>query len=220
MVLDQPPTLQLDIYDHAVIVTRRKGNTWTSYPVTPTAIAQALGKVPSSSGLLPERTLGAGFVQGLAFYVVYVPPRPITVLLADGLDSREQPLVTPPLVWAGCGTAYHIYALAEEGYPASDDSPLQHAPFPNINLNGAICWGTTDARPVAGPQTMERALRLFLEGSHFNQHLAGGKSQTQQTNILLAYPGLDHDTPYPLHDLVPAGRTLSWLVDGAAWGGR
>ncbi len=60
-------------------------------------------------------------------------------------------------------------------------------------------------------------LDLFLTGSQFNTHLANGKSVRYSLNVLLRYPELDPEQPYPLDDLIPAERHLSWLLAGGPW---
>lgn len=220
MLLDAPPEAQLDIYPNLVVLTRRdRGGGWRSYPVNPDAIAQVLGRIPQSSGLLPPHTLSTGLLDGAAFYVVYVPPRSQTLTVAVGDKDATYTIITPPLLWTGRGRTYHIYALNVEGYPVRVDLALCRAPFPNVYDDGSICWGDSDPRPEAAPATIMAALDLFLAGSRFNFHIAGNKSKRRPTNVVGVYADLLPGEPYPLDDLVTSGRSLGWLIGGGPWQG-
>jgi PRTRC genetic system protein B len=212
--LSLPPRLQLDFYDNCVILTRRRVNRWTSYPVSPAALASVLGNMPASSGLLPPNTLATGLRSGQAFYVVYIPAQHIRIQVEDGGELALWTIPTPPLVWAGCGATYRIWALGSHSYPTSHQSDLFHAPFPNVHGNGDICWGTTDARAQATPATLMKTLNLFLTGSRFNQHLVSQKSRSASGNILGMLSQLDGVTEYPLDDLVRASKSLGDVLRG------
>ncbi|NCC36154.1 MAG: hypothetical protein EOM24_29700 [Chloroflexia bacterium] len=217
LVIDRTPTIQIGIFADAIYLTRRQGRGWVSYPISAEDLAAALGKLPTSSGLLPPNTLGTGTVNGQRFYVLAVPPRPATLRIAG--RTRPYTIQTPPLIWAGCGQDYRIFALATLDQPHGP-TPLAHAPFPNTYASGAICWGSTEPRAVAAPATMLHVLDLYLEGSCFNHHLAQQRSRSKPRNVVTRYRTLSAATPYPLDDLVPTGHDLAWLLSGEAWRGR
>lgn len=216
IVTDGQPLAQLIIYDSLVLVTRRQGHQWTQYPVDPAAIAQALSQTPASSGLLPPHTLATGSIHGQPFFVQWIGPRRATVRTAD----RDYSLPLPPLVWGGCGQQYRIWALAQKRYPQRDQ-PLMVAPFPNTYANGSICWGSSDQRPIARPDTMQEAFDVYLQGSYFNNHVQDGKSKAYPQSIVRQWQALAEAeaSTYPLDDLVAAQRTLHWLCTGGPWGG-
>jgi hypothetical protein len=92
-------------------------------------------------------------------------------------------------------------------------------PTPNCYEDGRICWGNVTGLPTAAPHTLLPTLRLFLEESEFNLHLAGGRSQRKPVSILALYEELEQreaDT-YPLDDLVPTAHTLATLAAGKGW---
>jgi hypothetical protein len=208
---------QITIYDELTLLTRKQGGRWAQYPITLDAIADVLSGVQTVSGLLPQHTLGTGRVNGQPFYVLYVPPTVRTLRMEVG--SYTVPL--PPLVWAGCGTDYRIWALGEHGYPTSTSAPLMVAPFPNCYKDGRVCWGTADGRPAAAPGTLPHVLKLFLEESYFNLHLANGKSVQYTTSVVARWQQLVDGgaLEYPLDDLMPAECQLTWALSGQAWGG-
>lgn len=218
VILDHEPTMQLDIYPQVVIVTRRMPDgRWTSYAVQPTAVAQQLARVPTSSGLLLPNTIGLSMRADSVSLVVYVPPRVATLRIATSTGERHHRLHLPPLVWAAQGSDYRIWALDRPGFPTSPDQPLFHAPFPNVYPDGSICWGTV-GQP--GPMNLEifmGVLGTFLDGSLFNAHLDDGKSRQRPASILALYAELDPEQPYPSNDLCPANLTLGMVLDGTVW---
>ncbi len=214
MVIDRQPLVQIGIFEDAVYLTRRQGPSWVSYPISPEDLSTTLGKLPTSSGLLPPNTLGTGTVNGHRFYVLAVPPRPVALRIAG--QKQPHTIQTPPLIWAGCAQDYRIFALNTNDLPHVH-SALYHAPFPNTYDPGSICWGSTDRRSDAASETMLSALDLYLEGSYFNSHIAQNRSRSKPRSVTALYRRLNAETPYPLDDLVPAGHDLGWLLSGQAW---
>ncbi len=219
MVLDRLPEAQICIYSDCVIVTRRTPTgAWRSYPVSPEALAQAIGKLPVTAGLLPEGTIGTGLRDGDPFYVQYIQPRAARLQVDEGGRAALYHLQLPPLIWAGWRTQYRIFALSSTK-PVTDNTPLYCAPLPNTYSSGGICWGSVRlvrATPTALPQM----LKVFLEESLFNAHVDNGKSRSEPGSVLrllrrLALRGPDH--PYPLDDLVRANVTLNSALNGAIW---
>lgn len=209
------PLAQITIYPDLTVLTRRAGMSWRQYPVEPEALATVLADVPRASGLLPQNTLGDGHARGTPFYVLYVPARRATLRM----EQQDYPIPLPPLIWAGCGQDYRIWALGTPDYPDDTRLPLFKAPFPNTYDDGHICWGSTDARPVATPKTLAAVLKLFLEESYFNLHVAGGKSLAFPTSVVAQWQALldSGAEVYPLDDLLPAGCQLGWLLGGGPW---
>lgn len=214
MVIDRMPRVQIAIFDDCIYLTRQHGPAWVTYPISAEDLAAAVGKLPTTSGLLPPNTLGTGTVNGQRFYVQYVAPRNVALRIA----GQRAPCViqTPPLIWAGCGQDYRIFALNTLDRPEAG-TPLSHAPFPNTYDQGGICWGSTDPRGDAGLDTMLPALELYLEGSFFNSHIAQQRSRRKPRSVMALYRSLGTDRPYPLDGLVPAAHDLGWRLSGRAW---
>jgi hypothetical protein len=76
--------------------------------------------------------------------------------------------------------------------PLEPDTPFYHAPFPNTYEPGSICWGSTDPRGGAAPETMLSALDLYLEGSFFNNHIAQQRSRSKPRNVMALCRGAQH----------------------------
>jgi hypothetical protein len=201
VTMDQAPLAQICIYPDCVILTRREpSGAWRSYPVSPEALIQTLGKLPVTAGILPEGTIGAGLREGDPFYVQHIRPRSWRLHVDEGGQARAYPIELPGLIWAGWRAEYRIYALGA----------------------GAICWGS--ARPPrASAATMGQALRLLLEDSLFNTHLDSGKSRSAPGSVLTLWRRLAKQTPaptWPLSDLVATGQRLAAVLDGSIWRGR
>jgi PRTRC genetic system protein B len=216
---DHPPLAQITIYSDLTLLTRRDASgLWRQYPVSADAVAEALSNLPRGSGLLPPNTLATGSVHGQPYAVAWLPPMRAT--LRTPAYDYTTPL--PPLVWAGCGDQYRVFALGHEGvqFPTDGTQPLYCAPMPNTYANGAICWGDSERRPRASLATLMQAWDIFAT-SYFNSHVQNGKSQAYPGSILTLWALLAErvDESYPLDDLVPAtnGTTLNWLVNGSPW---
>lgn len=207
---------QVSIYQDLTLYTRRQGAAWRSYPVEPAGIAQALSRLPASSGLLPPNALAAGHAHGRPFLVVLVPAHTRTLRT----EQRAYTIPLPPLVWGGCGQDYRLFALSmESGMWPGEGTPLFVGPFPNLYRDGRICWGSSDARPDAAPATLGKVLDLFLEGSLFNLHLANDKSKKFASSVLGQWEALAKRSAktYPARDLVAVEKRLSWLIGGGPW---
>jgi PRTRC genetic system protein B len=214
-----PPEAQIDIYRHAVVLTRRAGGAWRSYNVAPEGLAQALAGLPLASGLLPPDTLGWGLAHGEPYLVRYVPPQAVVLPVEVARSVTTYQIQTPPLVWAGRGLDYKLYALATQGRPTRADEPLYKAPFPNVYDHAGICWGSADRPQPATPAGLEAALATFF-GSQFSLHVDNQKSKKYPATVVALWKELDAETPYPLDDLVAvSGATLGWLLAGGPWGG-
>lgn len=207
--------MDIRIYEDLILVTRREGRSWTSYPVNPDALAQQLARVPTTSGLLPPHTLASGRMHGRPFLAVYDPPRVATL----ATPQRQYTIPLPPLVVAACGDDYRVWAVMVDETALAPQTPLLIAPFPNCYEDGRICWGNVEQRPEAGPR-IRTVLKLFLEESFFNAHVANGKSRKYPTSVLALWEQLDRKgaQTYPRTDLLPAGGwTIGWLAGGGPW---
>jgi len=217
-IIGEQPLAELKIYESTVLFTRRDGKSWRQYPVAPDQIGQLLGKLPSASGLLPPLTLGNGIKNGAPFFVSYVPAHTARLQMPG---DRTYTIPLPPLVWCGCRREYRVWALGTSDYP-DRDLPLYKAPFPNCYANGSICWGNVSQIPEATTKTLNSVRRLFLEESAFNLHVADGKSVAFPVSVVARWQELEASgaRDYPLDDLMPAERSLSWALSGNPWGGK
>jgi hypothetical protein len=95
------------------------------------------------------------------------------------------------------------------------------APLPNIDENGAICFGS-NVVPKATTETIEEAWHIFL-ASPFTNHSVNGKSHKYPDDVreqlmrLVGEPALSpskgRHRRYPIEDLVSLNRSANTVID-------
>src|SRR5690606_37837913 len=114
------------------------------FPVDPAQVASALAaKITFDTGLLDGSTLVVRQDGVKKTVAGYRPPQKTGLFFEGAETALRVPL--PGLVMirttaAGRPPHYEVYAVKQR--PASLDTPLFHAPLPNVFNSGAICWGT------------------------------------------------------------------------------
>lgn len=78
----------------------------------------------------------------------------------------------PGLVFMGYGARYYIWAVQDTSFNPKMEA--FHAPLPNVDSKGLICFGSNPL-PEVGAETFERSWELFFS-SPFNAHMVQGKS--------------------------------------------
>ena len=198
------PRARLDLYEEAVILTRYEGaDRRTCYPVAIDDLVAAFSRVPVASGLLPSNCLFWGRENGQTRIAVYVPGRRWRLQTAE--RSFHVPL--PPLVFAGAGERYRVFAVKHR--PRQMPFDLYHCPTPNVHPNGVICQGSVPF-PVCTNDTIEQALSLFLEGSLFNGDLAANKSRSYSEDVRQLWAQLESAMCFPVRELMQAHVGLDW----------
>jgi PRTRC genetic system protein B len=204
----------LSFYSFGVMLLKRDGEQMSEYPVDPAQMALALAaKVRFDTGLLSQTTLLVRHEGVKKMVVEYRSPQTTGLYL----DGSETP-VRIPLPGLICIRAtaedkspqYQVYAVKKR--PITFDTPLFHAPLPNVFNTGAICWGSV-------PLVSEEALRgsaladdwRVLLGSRFGDHGVQGKSKAYMRDIRQQFIALEERKArvYPKSDLVPVNKTLA-----------
>ena len=193
-----------------------KGTTYCKN-VEPAQVKAILGDIPVDSGWLPPHVRRWGLSSHGIFVVAFIQPQVYDLRLTNTWDKPRFgakkvlrlrcPL--PGFVFAGRGTDYRVWALAEDFSPLAK---LQRAPLPNTYVSeGSICWGS-NVPPVCAPDTILNAWKVFIT-SPFNDHLVGGQSQSQKDvrEVLLQLAEAEANV-YPVKDLVPCQQ---YTVDAA-----
>jgi hypothetical protein len=216
----QLPRVRLDFYSSAVLMSRwdEEGRTVT-YPVSVHDVVSACTRVEVSSGLLPANTLFWKQRANQAVLGIYVPARrwQVQCETVNSSEIQRYHLPMPPFFFVGSGTAYQIFAVKKR--PKVDvgqghknrHTRLYHAPCPNVHSSGSICQGNTPF-PICSPETVHRALQLFMEGSLFNADLSSGKCKSQPDDVRELWAELDDRKRFPLSELVPAQMTLQTFL--------
>ena len=185
--------------------------------VDPAQVALALAaKVTFDTGLLTAETLLVRQDGVKRLVVEYRSPRK-TGLYLDGSDTPLR-VALPPLVLIRVTTEdknpqYQVYAV--KARPTTLDTPLFHAPLPNVFSSGSICWGSvqrvTDA-VLQGNSLAEDWNQLL--GSPFGDHACSGKSRSHPQDIRQKWIDLERRKArvYPKSDLIPVKRTLAQVL--------
>lgn len=197
--------IRLDLYTEAIFRTSYRGGQPVSHDeVSPLDLAQALIGLDAGTGVLPPNVLFCcrGGEERIG---IYLPPECRALRLAGEPEPLMVP--TPPLVFAGRGKSYYVFALGDDDWPTAETA-LCRAPFPNVYFDGRICPGSVKF-PRLGLETVHESANLFL-ASEFNRDLVGGKSQERPNDVTALWRALDtrRAEAYPASDLVSAGMTL------------
>lgn len=133
---------------------------------------------------------------------------------ADRITVR---VPVPGLVFLGYAAAYFVWAVTRQ---PKADTPTFHAPLPNVDATGHICFGSNDVPPAAS-RTIAAAWELFLRAP-FNSHQANGKSRRQPEDVRAQLFDLARRQRrrYPTGDLVATNRTLDQACAAVLRGDR
>lgn len=176
----------------------KQGEASHSKFISPSSVRAAFAMEPIDTGWLPPnaRRWGTGALGDWA--VLSIPPMRRQLLFEH--VTRDIPTITldiplPALVFMRIGAACYVWALKDEFAP---DAVLHHAPLPNVNSSGAICFG---GNRLEG-QSIAQSWRLFLD-SPFTSHQTNGKSRQQPDDVRLFLASLHKRRRYPSRDLLP-----------------
>jgi len=203
-----PPRLRLDFYPTAVLLSRwEEAGRIIAHPVSVHDVVSACTNIALSSGLLPPNTLFWKQQANRPVLGIYVPARRWQMQTAE----RTYHIPMPPLVFVGSGNAYQIFAVKRR--PRDEHERLYHAPCPNVHQHGGICLGNTPF-PACSRQTIEAALSIFMENSHFNGDLSRGKSHRYPDDVRQLWAVLEGKKRFPLSELICCRRVLRDLLSG------
>jgi len=216
------PELRLDFYKTAVFMSKwaADGRVQT-HPVDVHDVVGACAKMEMQSSLLPANTLFWGRRGNMTMLGIYVPARRWQIQT----DARHYHLPMPPLIFTGVGTAYKVFAIKKRPFrPSSiqafgqcsiqlpaETIQLYHAPCPNVFTGGGICSGNTPF-PTCSPETVQTALRLFMEESTFNADLCTNKCHSHKDDIRYLWEKLDGKKRFPVKELLPMAMRLQDLL--------
>ncbi len=217
---DETASLLIITGDQYLFRYRDKAGAMTYKFVSPAAVRTAFAHETIDTGWLPAnvRRWGVGRL-GEWLLMTHRPQRyPFTFTTDQGNESIALLVAMPALAFFGYGQKYYLWAFTDRELSAN--SPLFTAPLPNIEGNGAICFGQ-NALPQASTKTIGDAWNLFLT-SPFSNHSVNGKSKAFPEDVRKQLEKLSqaNGRRYPLRDLVPLRETASQMIDGIVRGIR
>ena len=176
----------------------KQGEATHSKFISPSSVRSAFAMEPIDTDWLPPnaRRWGTGALGDWA--VLSIPPMRHQLLfeyLTQDTPTMTLDVPLPALVFMRIGVTCYVWALKGEFAP---DAVLHHAPLPNVNSSGAICFG---GNRLEG-QSVAQSWQLFLD-SPFTSHQTNGKSRQQPDDVRLFLAGLHKRRHYPLRDLLP-----------------
>lgn len=136
-------------------------------------------------------------------------PRPINEREESEEDESvlEIEIPIPTLLLIGLGQKYYLWATLDK--TISQKSKISHAPFPNLDSSGEICFGKNTA-PECRLDTIETVWRLILE-SPFNSDRAAERCRTHPEDARKYLFGLNHKKTFPKNALIKTNHTVGEL---------
>jgi PRTRC genetic system protein B len=183
--------------------------------LSPETVASVFAKAPVWSGYLPRDVWCWGKANGAEWIAIVIPPSVQTLILVEGNNTTRMTIPLPSLVFAGTRLDYFVWAVGEKDWARDPRNAVYHAPFPNVNDKGLVCFGT-NILPPCSPQTIREAWQLFLD-SPFNAHSIGEKSQQFPDDIRELWQELSQEKieRFPCDDLVAMGNSIGRVLEQA-----
>lgn len=165
------------------------------------AVRNAFSQLPVDSGFLPSGIVRWGSTNKGTFIVKFIPATSNNEFtFVEDSQNQILSLPLPGLVLIGIGRQYFLWAVKTKQF--DPNAQVFHAPLPNINSWGAICFGNNFV-PDVSTGTIEFVCQLF-GSSPFNSDSVSGKSKAFPSDIRkqLHYLHKHQKRSYPLRDLV------------------
>lgn len=139
-------------------------------------------------------------------------PRPVDERETDDERTLEDAILEleislPTLLLLGSGQSYYLWTTLDKA--VNQKSKISHAPFPNLDSSGGICFGKNTA-PECRLDTIESVWRLILD-SPFNNHQAANRCRTHPGDARKLLLALDGKKAFPKNALIKTQHTVSEL---------
>ena len=138
-------------------------------------------------------------------------PRPVNEREGDDASSSdpvlELEIPLPTLLLLGSGQSYYLWATLDK--TINQKSKISHAPFPNLDSSGGICFGKNLA-PECRLDNIEKVWRLILD-SPFNNHQAANRCRTHTDDARKFLLTLDGKKTFPKNALIKTEHTVAEL---------
>ncbi|MGI8641417.1 MAG: hypothetical protein ACR2MG_15905 [Pyrinomonadaceae bacterium] len=138
-------------------------------------------------------------------------PRPIDERETDaetvGESILELEVPLPTLLLIGSGQKYYLWATLEKA--VNQKSKISHAPFPNLDDSGAICFGKNTA-PECRLDTIETVWQLILD-SPFNGDRAADRCRTNPEDVRKLLFQINGKKAFPKNALIKTNHTVGEL---------
>lgn len=181
--------------------------------ISPETVGGVFANAPVWSGFLPADVWCWGKSDGAEWVAIVVPAQIQTLLLIAEKEIERVTVPLPPLIFAGRRMDYYIWAMATENWNREPDAPAYHAPFPNVDAEGRICFGA-NILPPASTQTIHAAWEIFLN-SPFSDHTIANKSKQSPDDVRRMWRALSEQNAesFPYADLQSLGGSIGWTLE-------
>ena len=134
------------------------------------------------------------------------------LLFIENLGIPNGKANIPPLLWIANRNKISVYAMNTSNRPTEKTS-LYHAPFFNVNDNGAVCMGTVDIsiKKTASLEEFTTAWENYFFNSYFS-HLMLSHNPIKGNLVSLWKKLTNTDKPFPKEKLLKANKTLKNIL--------
>jgi hypothetical protein len=176
--------------------------------VTAQDVASAFSGIEQDTGWMPAGVVRTGHNARGAFFVYSAPPQQVKISFTGEHTLFTIPI--PRLILVGVDHVYYIFASKKAHFDPMEAA--YKAPFPNVNTDGRICWGSVSP-PEALPSNARQAWDAFF-ATQFNADLSSGKSLSETDNVCRLLSILDGQRKFPTDDLVKESYSISDTIHG------
>jgi hypothetical protein len=190
--------------------------------IAPESVRAAFAQLPVDSGWLGTAIVRWGYGPAGEFAAMHVPAGLCQLRLTAGRRVEVVSAPLPSLVFAGCGHEYWLWAIKDERPDGASD--VFHAPLPNVDERGRICFGN-NLVPPASLANLRQAWEVFIK-SPFNEHHAQDKCRSASGDVraLLRQLARKKTRHFPRRELRSVmgrpGGTLDQVVEDVFEEGR
>ncbi len=130
----------------------------------------------------------------------------------NGLEILNGKASIPPMLWLANKNSLAVFALATNRRP-TEKTPLYHAPFFNIYIDGKVCMGTVNIniKNSASVEEFTNAWEDYFFNSYFS-HLLGNYNPIKGNCVNLWKDLIGTDKPFPKEILKPNNKTLKNIL--------
>lgn len=177
------------------------------------AVRAAFAEEAIDTYWLPQQVRRCGIGRRGEWVIVAQPPQRYSLLFQGETESEPTRIDVPMpgLAFLGYGQRYCVWSFKDK--ELRGETILFAAPLPNVDANGAICFGT-NLVPPASTKTIEDAWKLFF-ATPFTSHSVDRKSNAYPEDVRKQLNRLvvGKHRRYPLSDLVSTNRTANMAID-------
>jgi PRTRC genetic system protein B len=163
-------------------------------------------------GLMPKQVLTIN-PESDGYVIWHTPAFSANLYFTENLGIPCGMAALPSLIWKATRHQLHLFALKASTAPRLDTT-LYHAPFFNINNEGAVCMGTVEVA-IGENCSLELFMRswqrYFLE-SYFS-HLHGTIARCHNDNLVDLWKALiGTGQPFPVRKLSHSQKSLKDIL--------